>query len=454
MIEQDHRPKLHFTPPFGWINDPNGMVHIEGNYHLFYQYFPDGLTWGPMHWGHAVSRDFIEWKHLPTALYPDELGMIFSGSCVYDVNNTSEFGKDGHKPIAAIFTNHHEVSGTEVQSIAYSLDGIHFEKYYGNPVITEPSLKDFRDPKAFWNPINNCWSLVLAANDRVKFYRSDNLKLWSKTGDFVVGGNGVFGICECPDCFPVKTECGIKWVLIISMIIPVDDERKQVHKTQYFIGQFDGDTFVDTERSDDPLWLNCGPDHYAGVTFQNLDKPVMIGWANNWKYACDTPATDYRGQMTLATEIKLKNTALGWRVAMTPLGLEAYKTKELYVNSGVKFKSNAFGVNVRGADNEKIIFSNEEGEEICIEVTNSEIIVDRTKSGKKVFHPLYDFYGKTIAKRFSYKDFELKIIFDVSLLEIFADDGLISITMSVYPDNPYSTLKFDGDSKVELYYFN
>ena len=151
VVEQ-HRPQYHFTPKTGWMNDPNGMVYFKGEYHLFYQYYPDSTVWGPMHWGHAISKDLIHWEHLPIALYPDSIGYIFSGSAVVDVNNTSGFGKDGEPPLVAIFTYHNmvgEKSGRtdfQTQGIAYSLDkGRTWTKYANNPVVKNPNIKDFRE---------------------------------------------------------------------------------------------------------------------------------------------------------------------------------------------------------------------------------------------------------------------------------------------------------------------
>ena len=165
-----YRPMLHFTAPKGWINDPNGLLYENGKYHLFYQYYPHDTQWGPMHWGHAISEDLLHWDDLPIALAPDKLGHIFSGSAIYDKNNTSGLLRFGSPPIVAMFTHSGQV---QQQSIAYSTDGINFIKYKNNPVITNPGIEDFRDPKIFYNPIRKCWSVVIAAGDHVEFYASD-----------------------------------------------------------------------------------------------------------------------------------------------------------------------------------------------------------------------------------------------------------------------------------------
>ncbi|MBI3172512.1 MAG: glycoside hydrolase family 32 protein [Chloroflexi bacterium] len=142
------RPRFHFTPSDGWLNDPNGLVYFDGEYHLFYQHNPNDIIWGPMHWGHAVSRDLLRWQHLPIALYPDEIGMIYSGSAVVDWHDTAGFGA---QTLVAIFTHHQP--GREAQHLAFSLDhGRTWRKYEGNPVLTPPpAVKDFRDPRVFWH---------------------------------------------------------------------------------------------------------------------------------------------------------------------------------------------------------------------------------------------------------------------------------------------------------------
>ena len=280
--KEPHRPTFHFTPPEKWMNDPNGMVYYEDEYHLFYQFYPDSTVWGPMHWGHAISSDMVTWEHLSIALYPDELGYIFSGSAVIDWKNTSGFGKDGEPPMIAIFT-HHEPEGAkkgtktfQYQSIAYSNDkGRTWTKYAGNPVIPNPGIKDFRDPKVIWDDDSDQWVMVFAAWDHVKFYGSPNLKDWTHLSDFGKEWGTHAGVWECPDLFPliVKGKGEKKWVLLQSLNPGGPNGGSG---TQYFIGDFDGKNFIidgefaENFKQDTTVWLDYGRDNYAGVTWSDI----------------------------------------------------------------------------------------------------------------------------------------------------------------------------------------
>src|SRR6476659_5765241 len=172
VYNEPHRPQMHFSPRAHWMNDPNGMVYNDGIYHLFFQYYPDSSVWGPMHWGHAISTDMIHWQEQPIALYPDSIGYIFSGSAVVDKNNTSGFGKNGHPPLVAIFTHHDPLTekttnNFQNQSLAYSNDdGKTWIKYSGNPVLKNPGITDFRDPKVMWYEAEKKWIMTLATKDR------------------------------------------------------------------------------------------------------------------------------------------------------------------------------------------------------------------------------------------------------------------------------------------------
>lgn len=444
---RNYRPNIHFTPPAMWTNDPNGMVYVNGIYHLFYQHYPEAPNWGPMHWGHAVSRDLLHWKHMPIALYPDELGMIFSGSCVYDRENTSGYGTKEKPPIVAVYTNHGR-HGLEQQSIAYSTDGIHFEKSYQNPVIPNPGISDFRDPKAFYNPVKNCWSLVLAAGDRVHFYKSEDLKRWEKTGEFGPEGNLASGVWECPDLFQVEAEDGRKlWVLIVSMTTTTEDGRC---RTQYFLGDFDGDKFILKQEEKEPLWIDFGFDNYAGVTFQNLEEPLFLGWAMNWGYANETPTGEYCGQMTLARSLRAVKTEKGYRLAASFAGLEKYQHSAYPVNHMQRLCTDTFGMKVTGT--KKITLSNALGQKLVIQVTEDEIFVDRTHAGEHAFHEQFQMpqYCSVRIPRMK-QDGKMELIFDVSVLEVLADDGLIPVSMVAYPEAPYDQVLLEGSGNVEIY---
>ncbi|HKK09447.1 MAG TPA: glycoside hydrolase family 32 protein, partial [Bacteroidales bacterium] len=203
--QEEHRSQFHFTPDSMWMNDPNGMVYYDGEYHLFYQHNPDTNVWAPMHWGHAVSTDLVHWEHLPIGLYPDSLGMIFSGSAVMDYQNTSGFGTRENPPMIAIFTYHDMEAANagvvehQTQAIAYSLDkGRSWTKYEGNPVVENPGIKDFRDPKVFWHQDSEKWVMILAAQDRIMLYGSADLKEWEYLSEFGENEGAHGGVWECP----------------------------------------------------------------------------------------------------------------------------------------------------------------------------------------------------------------------------------------------------------------
>ena len=456
---KDFRPEIHFTAGKNWINDPNGMVYFNGEYHLFYQHYPSDTHWGPMHWGHAVTKDLIHWKEKPIALYPDELGFIFSGSAIIDKENVSGFGKDGKPPLIAIFTHHSGETGEEVQSIAYSTDYEHFEKYYGNPVIVNKEKNDFRDPKVFYNPIRNGFSLVVAAGEEVEFYFSKNLKEWEKTGTFKAGNNGLSGICECPDCICIETEDGVKWVLIISMIIPDDKRNRPMseggyfmsHVTQYYIGDFDGSTFVDTEKCSEPMLLDFGTDNYAAVTFQNLEEKVMMGWADNWAYANETPSKEFSGKMTLARKMDIVKIDRGLRVRFTPQGIERYKALKREIAHVHRLHTECFGLITEGVG--RIRIYNDGGEEVLISIDENEIFLDKSRAGINDFSETFakESYNKLMVRRLVKGVSKSEIIFDTAFIEVFADGGLIPISASVYPKLPYEKIEIEGNLKVEFY---
>ena len=239
------RPQFHFTPAKNWMNDPNGMVFFEGEYHLFYQYNPEGDKWGHMSWGHAVSRDLVRWEHLPVALKEENDIMIFSGSVVVDWRNSSGFGEKGKPPLVAIYTGHYNKKSLQNQQLAFSNDkGRTWTKYKGNPVL-DIEDKDFRDPKVFFHEGTKRWIMTVAwpVERKVRFYSSPDLKKWTHLSDFGPAGSTT-GIWECPDLFPLPVKGSKqddKWVLIVNV---GSGAAAGGSGAQYFVGRFDGSKFI------------------------------------------------------------------------------------------------------------------------------------------------------------------------------------------------------------------
>lgn len=305
------RPLYHFTPPQNFMNDPNGLVYFDGEYHLFYQHNPFGNTWGHMSWGHAVSPDGLTWQHLPVALHEEAGVMIFSGSAVVDWNNTSGFGDGRTPPLVAIYTGHRIF---QTQNIAYSLDrGRTWVKFRANPVINIGS-GNFRDPKVFWHAPTARWVMVvaLAAKKRVRFYTSSDLKTWIHVSDC-----GPFGLIkcrcwECPDLFelPVVGEDGFRWVLKVD-----------AGPGWYVVGDFDGTNFTAAQA---PRRLDQGPDFYACQSWSDLPhgQHRLLGWMVNWAYANRLPTSPWRGVMTIPREMMLSKSRDGFRLVQNPIYVE------------------------------------------------------------------------------------------------------------------------------------
>lgn len=443
-MQNYHRPVLHFTPQKGWINDPNGLVYENGNYHLFAQHYPDDVQWGPMHWYHAVSKDLVHWQHLPIALAPDELGMIFSGSAVYDAENTSGFGSKEHPAIVAMYTSHGE---TEQQSLAWSVDFVHFHKYEDNPVIPNTALPDFRDPKILPNSQGG-WTVVLAAGDRVVFYASQNLKDWEKTGEFYEGNHSA-GVWECPDLFPLTINGQEKWVLLVSMSA---EHENHGSRTQYFLGQFNGKTFVCDQPFSKPEWIDQGYDNYAGVTFHNTQQRILMGWGMNWAYSSHIPADTFKGNMTLARKLSLVETPLGGiRLAQTPIADGVF-------DSGTPcdgtLPGGLFRLHIKGSGAGTVTLSNRRGQELTLGVDEqNRLFTDRSRAGAVDFDEDFasDWYAKTLSPRWYEGDWEINLIFDYTICELFMDEGTLAVTQLVFPDGGYDRVTASPNLQLTVY---
>jgi len=465
--KEEYRPQFHFSPEEKWMNDPNGLVYDEGVYHLFYQYYPEDIVWGPMHWGHAISKDLVHWEHKPIALYPDEHGLIFSGSAVVDKKNTSGFGENEKAPLVAIFT-YHSMAGEkagrkdfQTQGIAYSLDnGDTWIKYKNNPVILNDGIKDFRDPKVFWHEPSKSWILILVAGDHAKFYSSKNLKDWTYLSDFGKSQGAHGGVWECPDLFPLKVEGSNeeKWVLIISINPGAPNGGSG---TQYFVGDFDGTAFTSDQQN--PKWLDYGTDNYAGVTYNNVpgEERIFIGWMSNWDYARDTPTKKWRSAMTVPRKLSLHKVKNDYFLANYPIEQIDDLTSSTLVNQVEVAAGASDTLQVEGlhqsdirlntaAKNFQLLFKNELDEVLVLDFdsTNQSLTVDRTLSGKVDFQE--DFGAKKhVAPLKSLKEgsHQFKILIDWSSMELFVDEGMLSMTEQLFPTSHYNTLIIVNEDK-------
>ncbi|MFX3634012.1 MAG: glycoside hydrolase family 32 protein [Candidatus Pristimantibacillus sp.] len=463
LAKQNYRGAYHASPQVNWMNDPNGMVYYEGEYHLFFQHYPDGDTHGPMYWGHFVSKDLATWEELDIALSPDEHGVIFSGSAVVDWNNSTGFFENG-LGLVAIFTHHLEVEGShpiQRQSLAYSTDkGRTWMKYEGNPVLADETFIDFRDPKVFWHKETNRWVMIIACGQTVCLYHSPDLKTWTFGSEF---GNGIgshAGVWECPDLFPLEIDGdaeNVKWVMLVS--IGSDDAFVEGSRTQYFTGYFDGITFTPDDASMEVRWADHGRDNYAGITWSDMPaedgRRLFIGWMSNWKYANLTPTEGFRGAMTIPREltlatkdgvaaliqkpaVELENarrpvltlnqaTASEVEDALRKLELVSYEIDaQLPANQSLGFKVRT------GASNETIV---------GIDASAMNIYVDRTKSGLHSFHA--DFLGVHAAKLTSVgENLALRIFVDAGSVEVFGNEGQAVITDLIYPDSDATGISF------------
>lgn len=463
LTELDYRPDYHFTPARNWMNDPNGLSYYKGTYHLFYQYNPGGNTWGPMNWGHATSTDLFNWRDLPIALSPDDLGTIFSGSAVIDVNNSTGFKTGNEDPMVAIYTS---AGAQQSQSIAYSNDGgMNWKKYASNPVLPNPGVTDFRDPKVFWYAPAQKWVMVMAAGDKVSIYSSVDLKSWVFESNFGsnVGAHG--GVWECPDLFqlPVEGTNTSKWVMLVSL----GGGPNGGSATQYFVGDFDGKNF--TNESQATSWIDYGTDNYAGVTYNNIPstdgRRIFIGWMSNWNYAGQVPTTTWRSSFTVPRVISLFKDGQDYSLRFKPVvEFKNYQTdtqdtvilakvKTIQLKNDTIIKSGSYELNFSadmsilnaitltlGNSSEKLY--------VTLDKVNGNITIDRSNSGQVNFnnHFRQKIFCPFIPKAGQLTDFQ--ILVDKTSIELFMDQGEKVMTALFFPKYQYNQLMLQSDSDL------
>ena len=424
------RPQYHHTPTYGWMNDPNGMFYKDGVYHLFYQWNPYGSQWENMTWGHSTSRDLIHWEAQSTAIEPDALGDIFSGSCVVDKKNNQ---------VIAMYTS---AGKSQLQSMAISKDnGKTFQKYAGNPVLVSKE-EDFRDPKAFWNPEIQKWNLILAVGQEMYIYSSPDMKEWTYESSFGKNLGCHDGVWECPDLMKlqVRGTDKQKWLLICN-INPGGPFGGSA--TQYFVGEFDGHQF--TCEHQDTRWMDYGKDHYATVTFDNAPdgRHIALAWMSNWQYANQVPTKQFRSANSLPRDLDLFEYQGQTYCGVTPSrevnALRGKAVKKLP-------KTCEIVVDVKGTT--EIALSNSLGEQVVMKYNTVEntFSMDRTRTYASFSEA---FPCKTVAP--VYGDIrQLRIFIDNSSIEAFDAEGRLAMTNLIFPAEPYNNIKVSG-GKATIY---
>ena len=439
----DQQPPLHYEPPWGWLNDPNGLVFHDGAWHLCYQHHPHSLDWGPMHWGHAVSTDLVTWRDMPIALYPDANGTVYSGCAVIDRHGAAGFGRGAMVAVYTQFT-----PATQVQSLAGSTDGGRTWKVHpDNPVLRQPDgVVDFRDPKVSWfgDADDGHWVMVLAAGDRARFFASRDLVTWESTGVFVPERGRPHGVWETPDLFalPVDESPGHRWVLSVGAL---EHAPAGGSGTRYWTGDFDGATFTADAAA---RWADHGADFYAAQSWSDVPggRRVWIAWMSNWMYAAHVPAAAARGQLTVPRQVSLAPDGAGGRVlAQRPVDEVARHLGDpvtpgaadvpLHTGAGwVRVRSRGGGrgraaVTVASADaHARVVYDPEAGT----------VTLDRTGAAGIGL----GFAGVHTAPVPPGRGVDLDVVIDRSSIEVFADGGRACLTDLV--------LGLSGDGQVTV----
>ena len=462
------RPQFHFTPERNWMNDPNGLVFFEGEYHLFYQHNLSRNEWGDIGWGHAVSDDLVRWRHLPVALAEVAGRMAFSGCVVVDTQNVSLFAEAGRTALVAAYTAHRVEPQLQTQCLAFSLDrGRTWSRYAGNPVL-DIGEKDFRDPKVFWHESSRRWVMVVSWPERrkVRIYGSPNLRDWAHLSDFGPAGSTT-GIWECPDLFPLPVEGvegGQRWVLVVSV---ASGAPAGGSGCQYFLGEFDGVRFEEDAPGRAPLWADHGRDFYAAASWSGISgsdgRRLWLAWMSNWDYAREVPTAPWRGSMTVPRELTLRPTPDGLRLFQEParelrsLRTDCHSLRHVtgpaatewlatleradgLAGLGLEFVpggARRFGVRVLHGELDETA--------ITCDLAAGEIALDRTRSGVTGFAPGFpgEHRGPLGLRNGRIR---LQVLCDASSVEVFANDGEIVLTDLVFPHERRLRFEVFGDS--------
>ncbi len=454
------RPLYHFTPPRNFMNDPNGLVFYEGEYHLFYQHNPEGETWGHMSWGHAVSRDLVSWEHLPVALREEGGVMVFSGSAVVDGQNTSGLGSGGDPPLVAFYTGHG--ASEQTQNVAFSTDrGRTWTRHSANPVLSIGS-RDFRDPKVFWHAPTQRWVMVtvLAVLREVRFDVSSDLVHWEYAGGFGPAGPDE-GAWECPDLFELPGPDGVRrWVLKVDV--------QKGPGALYFVGDFDGSRFVTDPGCEQPRRVDHGRDFYAAQSFSDLpgDRRVWLAWMSHWSYANSVPTSPWRGQLSIPRELRLAASPSGLQLAQRPAPELARLRRPLVLDANLDLAaanraladsgggaSLEIGLTLAPGHASEVALRVREGARqatrVGFDARSEDVFIDRTGSGDASFAASFPGVHRAPTGPIDGR-LDVRVFVDTCSVEVFAGGGRAVLSDLVFPDAASAGVSLEADAPVRV----
>jgi fructan beta-fructosidase len=418
------RPRFHFTADKGWLNDPNGLVFYQGEYHMFFQRTPDKIDGGLKSWGHAVSTDMLHWKQLPDAIEPDKTGDIWSGSAVVDWNNTAGFQTGKQKAIVAMWT----CAGPFDQRLSYSNDsGRTWTKYAQNPVLPHLNAQN-RDPKLIWYQPIGQWvvALYLDRKNDYGLFTSPDLKRWTQIQTVSLRGS-----TECPDFFPLNLDGDLgkqMWILTGA-------------SGRYMVGNFDGKAFTPKTQSQ---IVEYGGNCYAAQTFSDIPpadgRRIQIGWMMGGKY----PGMPFNQQMSIPCTLSLRTTTDGPRMFKYPVKeVESLRGPVHKLKDGTLSSGNDF---LAGFSGNYLDISMELDPQSNALVTLS--LCGATVEYNANTHTLSN--GKHCELLPENGKISLRILVDRTSIEVFGNDGRVAITRCFLPadDNSIHLTTSGGDVKI------
>lgn len=428
-----HRPQFHFTARENWINDPNGLVYQDGVWHLFFQHNIEAPTWGKMWWGHAVSDDLLHWQQQKHALYPDELGTMFSGSAVIDHEDTAGFGEGTMLLFYTAAGSQVEPRKPFTQCLAYSVDGGKtFTKFEGNPIVDWIEA-DNRDPKVIWHAASSRWIMALFLDDnRYQLLSSPDALEWTHLQDLAIDGDR-----ECPDFFPLIDEAGIeRWVFHGANGI-------------YTIGSFDGQAFEPETQLQE---FDHGRNSYASQTWTNTPdgRCIQISWMAGGKY----PKMPFNQQLSIPVELTLLGSGQDTSLVRRPVQeLETLRGKTIEVSKQMISKSSPLipDTDAKLLDIEFTVHR-QESKSLYIVLRGHPVHFDWEK---QELHTEASAWNKGFGGRESVAlpdkpSLKVRMLVDTTSLELFLDDGEISASYCFLPGGYRHTLTLNTYSSEQL----